>query len=65
MQVRCRHCNRPYAVNRDEVHALLEQIHAEDLKYASSYCPHCGKMNRHSKKQLQQAAPTWKPEQSG
>lgn len=61
MQVRCRHCHRPYAVRRDEVHALLDQIQAEELKYVNSHCPHCGKTNRHTKKQLRQSAPTWKP----
>ena len=64
MQVRCQNCNRPYAMNRDEVHALLDQIQVEGLKYQSSNCPHCGKNNRHSKKQLRQFAPTWKPQKT-
>ena len=62
MQVRCQNCNRPYAVNKDEIHALLDQIQAEGLKYQSSYCPHCSRPKRHTKKQLRMFAPTWKPQ---
>jgi len=59
MQTRCRHCNRPYALKQEEVFAALESIEAEDLKHYNAYCPHCGKANRLSKKELQRAAPTW------
>ncbi len=62
MQVRCRHCNRPYALKRDEAHAALDQIQAEDLKHYNSHCPHCGKLNRLSKRELRRGAPTWKPQ---
>jgi hypothetical protein len=61
MQVRCRHCNRPYAIKRDEVHAALDMLHTEDLVHYNSYCPHCGKINRLAKKQLKRQAPTWEP----
>jgi endogenous inhibitor of DNA gyrase (YacG/DUF329 family) len=61
MQVRCTHCGRPYAVSKEEVHALLDQIVAEDLKHQNSFCPHCGKRNRHSRKQLETAEPGWSP----
>ena len=62
MQVRCQNCNRPYALPKEQVHAMLDQIQAEGLKFLSSYCTHCGKMNRHTKKQLRMFAPTWKPQ---
>ena len=61
MQVRCRHCNRPYAIKNEEIHAAMDQIHAEGLKHYNSYCTHCGKTNRKSGKELKRFAPTWKP----
>lgn len=59
MQVRCRHCNRPYALGRDEVQAALDIITTENLKHYNSYCPHCGKTNRFSQKQMRRSAPWW------
>ena len=56
MQIRCRHCNRPYALKRDNVHAALERMLAEDLQHYNVQCPHCGKNNRVSRKQLRRAA---------
>lgn len=63
MQVRCAHCSRPYSVTKEEVHAFLDQMTAEGLKYQNSFCPHCGKRNNHTKKQLQTAEPGWRPSQ--
>ena len=65
MQVRCRHCNRPYALTKDDVHAFLDSIQADGLKYQDSHCPHCGKPNRHSKKELLTGAPGWKAKEAG
>jgi hypothetical protein len=65
MQVRCRNCGRPYAVSKEEVHAFLDQMVAENLKYQNSFCPHCGKRNRHTQKQMQQAEPSWRPSGEG
>jgi Zn finger protein HypA/HybF involved in hydrogenase expression len=61
MQIRCRNCNRPYALKKDEVHAALDTMHAEEQKHYQSHCPHCGKNNLVSQKELQRAAPTWTP----
>lgn len=61
MQIRCSHCGRPYAVSKEEVHAFLDQIVTENLKYQNSFCPHCGKRNGHTRKQLEQAEPGWTP----
>ncbi len=61
MQIRCRHCNRPYAIKREELEAALNAVFSEDLKHYNSFCSHCGKVNRASRKQLQRAAPWWKP----
>ena len=59
MQIRCRHCHRPYGMKRDEVHAALDLIHKKKLKHYNSPCPHCGKNNRVSQNQLRRAAPGW------
>ncbi|MCB9136364.1 MAG: hypothetical protein H6636_13120 [Anaerolineales bacterium] len=61
MQIRCRNCNRPYALKKEEVLAALDRLHAEDLKYFQSHCPHCGKNNQIPQKDLHRAAPTWTP----
>jgi hypothetical protein len=60
MQIRCRHCNRPYALKRDELEAALNDVNAQNLKHYNSFCHHCGKANRASQKQLKQAAPWWR-----
>ena len=61
MQVSCRECHRPYAVNKEQVYAFLDEIHRQGLKYENSFCPHCGKRNRHTRKQLMKAFPGWSP----
>ena len=61
MQVRCRHCNRPYALKREELEAALNEVIENNLKHYNSFCHHCGKANRASQKQLKQAAPWWRP----
>lgn len=61
MQLRCRNCNRPFALKREEIHAALEIVHAEDLKHYNVHCPHCGKSNKISVKELKRGAPGWTP----
>ncbi len=63
MQIRCRHCNRPYALKREEVATALNNMFAEDLQHYNSHCPHCSKNNRVSRKQLRRSAPWWKREE--
>jgi hypothetical protein len=62
MQLRCTNCHRPFALSRDAVHAALEQVTSQDLSHFNAQCPHCRRVNRVSKKQLQRAAPNWTPE---
>ena len=61
MQIRCTHCNRPYALKREEVYAALDTLHTQSLKHFNSHCPHCGKTNRLSRKQMRRSAPGWRP----
>jgi hypothetical protein len=64
MQIRCKFCQKPFALSRDAVHAALQMITDENLSHFNAPCPHCRKQNRLSKKELQHAAPTWRPETS-
>ncbi len=59
MQIRCVNCSKPFALNKDAVHAALDQIETENLSHFNTACPHCRRMNRVSRKQLQRAAPDW------
>ena len=59
MQVKCRFCNRPFALSKEDVHIALEGIHTNNLKYHNADCPHCGKQNRMTRADLQRASPGW------
>lgn len=59
MQMRCRFCNRPFALKAEEVNQALETVTREKLKYFNAHCPHCGKPNTVSPKALKRAAPRW------
>ena len=61
MQIRCVHCHKPFALNKDAVHAALDLIAAEDLGHYNAHCPHCGRTNRVSRRELQRSAPDWRP----
>ena len=61
MQVRCTHCHKPFALNKDAVHAALDAITAESLGHYNVHCPHCGRTNRVSRRELQRSAPDWRP----
>ncbi|HLE53008.1 MAG TPA: hypothetical protein VI755_13155 [Anaerolineales bacterium] len=61
MQIRCTHCHKPFALNKDAVHAALDSITAEDLGHYNAHCPHCGRTNRVSRRELQRSAPDWRP----
>lgn len=60
MQIRCYHCNKPFALNKDAIHAALDQVVPQDLSHYDAHCPHCGRVNRVSRKDLQRSAPEWK-----
>jgi hypothetical protein len=61
MQIRCFNCRRPFALNKEAVHAALDLLTAQSMSHYNAPCPHCSKVNRVSRKELQRAAPTWKP----
>ena len=60
MQIRCQHCHRPFALDKTDVHAALDQLSSQNLKHYNVHCPHCGKANQVSRIELQRSAPDWK-----
>ena len=61
MQIRCQNCHKPFALGNEEIQAALDQVTSENLKHYDAHCPHCRRVNRISKRQLQRAAPGWSP----
>jgi len=57
MQIRCQHCHRPYALSHDAIQAALEHVRAEDLSHYNAPCPHCRRVNRVSRQELERAVP--------
>jgi Fe2+ or Zn2+ uptake regulation protein len=61
MQITCYSCHNRFTLRREEVHAALDQMVAEDLSHYNAVCPRCGKANKVSMKQLKRWAPRWEP----
>jgi phage FluMu protein Com len=61
MQIRCNHCHRPYALNKDMITIALDNLYSEDQHYYNAPCPHCRRSNQVSRQELERAAPGWKP----
>jgi hypothetical protein len=59
MQIRCAQCHKPFALNKDAVHAALEMITDQGLNHYNAICPHCHRANRVSRQELLRAAPGW------
>jgi len=62
MQIRCYHCNKPFALSKEAIHAALDQLSSQNLHHYNAPCPHCRRLNRVSQKQLSRAAPDWNRE---
>lgn len=60
MQIRCQHCHRPFAFGKEAVFAALEELEQHKLHHYNAICPHCGRTNRVSQKELKRAAPQWR-----
>lgn len=61
MQIRCNHCHRPYALNKETIFMALDALHNENQHYYNAPCPHCRRTNRVSRQELERAAPGWQP----
>lgn len=64
MQIRCYHCHRPYAMNKEAVHAALDAVNQDNLSHYNAPCPHCRRVNRISKTELLRAAPGYVPQKA-
>jgi hypothetical protein len=61
MQIRCQNCHKPFALSKEVVHAALDAMAAQHLDhYYNVQCPHCHKLARVPRTDLQHAAPDWK-----
>ena len=61
MQVRCYSCHTPFSLNRETIHAALDEMTSKGHSHYNAHCPRCGKANKVSKKQLRRWAPAWAP----
>jgi len=61
MQIRCYHCHKPFALGKEAVHAALDLLSQDDLSHYNAPCPHCRRVNRVSRQELERAAPDWAP----
>ena len=59
MQIRCSHCHKPYAMNKEAVHAALNEMTEQGLNHYNAICPHCRRVNHVSRDELMRAAPGW------
>ena len=62
MQIRCNRCHKPYALSREAVYAALNLVMEQNLNHYNAPCPHCRRVNRISRQELQRAAPNWEKE---
>jgi len=60
MQIHCQHCHRPFGLDKEVVHAALDELASEHLAHYDVNCPHCGKSNHVSRNDLKRSAPDWK-----
>lgn len=61
MQIRCYNCHKPFAIGKQETHAALDMVESQHLSHYDAPCPHCRRVNRVSRQDLERAAPDWKP----
>ncbi len=56
MQIRCNFCHKPFALGKAAVLEALNELARKKLHHYNVVCPHCGRTNRISQKELQRAA---------
>ena len=59
MQRHCYHCHKPFAMNKEAIHAALDTITSEGMNHFNVFCPHCRRANRISREELLRSAPDW------
>jgi len=61
MQIRCINCHKPFAIGKQEMHTALDILTSQGFSHYDTPCPHCRRVNRISKPELERGAPDWKP----
>ena len=62
MQIRCYHCQKPFALGKDAIHEALDAMEIEKMGHYNASCPHCRRVNRVSRDEMRRAAPDWQPQ---
>ena len=62
MQIRCYHCQKPFALGKETIHLALDAMEIEKMGHYNAACPHCRRANRVSRDELRRAAPDWQPQ---
>ena len=62
MQIKCSHCNKMFAENRDAALAGMYAIHNDELNHYDATCPHCQRAVRISDERMNETYPNWEEE---
>ena len=62
MQLKCSHCNKMFAANKDAALAGMYAIHNEGLQHYDAPCPHCQHAVRVSDERMKETYPNWEAE---
>ena len=62
MQIKCSHCSKMFAENRDAALAGVFAIHNEGLNHYDATCLHCQKAVRVSDERMNETYPNWEEE---
>ena len=62
MQIKCPHCNKMFAENKDAALAGMFAIHNEGQNHYDALCPHCQKAVRVSDERMNETYPNWEAE---
>jgi phage FluMu protein Com len=57
MQLRCYQCGKPYPISRETVAAALETMATEHQTHYHANCPHCRRVNKVPRAELERMAP--------
>ena len=62
MQIKCSHCNKMFAENRDAALAGMFTIHNEGQNHYDATCIHCQRAVRVSDERMNETYPNWEAE---
>ncbi len=62
MQIKCSHCNKMFAENKDAALAGMYAIHSEGQNHYNATCIHCQHVVRISDERMKETYPNWEVE---